>query len=110
MLWPYPIRSLIIIALCLIVQKSPVQAQSDPARNDAARAIASQTKNEMIIERNQIVTVFYKTGNLRISAEGRALGRGVAGDKIRVMNTASRNTLFARIRPDGSLETGDGTE
>lgn len=57
-----------------------------------------------LIERNQPVTLMYRTGGLMITAEARALSRGAAGDTVRVMNMASRNTVAGTVRPDGSVE------
>ncbi|MEP2029504.1 MAG: flagellar basal body P-ring formation chaperone FlgA [Paracoccaceae bacterium] len=57
-----------------------------------------------IVNRNQIVSLFFSQGGLRISTEGRALARGGIGDRIRVMNLASRTTLFGQIQSDGSVQ------
>lgn len=57
-----------------------------------------------IVNRNQIVALFFSQGGLMISTEGRALARGGIGDRIRVMNLTSRTTLFGLIRPDGSVQ------
>ncbi|MEY8841725.1 flagellar basal body P-ring formation chaperone FlgA [Cribrihabitans sp. XS_ASV171] len=57
-----------------------------------------------LVDRNDLVTLIYDTGLLTISTEGRALGRGAAGELIRVMNLSSRTTVSGRIRPDGSIE------
>lgn len=68
------------------------------------RAIpASALQEPRLIERNQIVRITFRKGNLTIQAEGRAMAPGAAGDVIRVMNTASRNTISARVNPDGTL-------
>jgi flagella basal body P-ring formation protein FlgA len=56
-----------------------------------------------LVDRNQAVELVYVQGGLRIRAEGRALGRGAAGERIRVMNVDSRTTLFGTIAPDGSI-------
>lgn len=56
-----------------------------------------------IVTRNQIVEVRYTASGLSISAEGRALERGAIGDRIRVMNLASRMTIFGQIHEDGSI-------
>ena len=56
-----------------------------------------------VIERNQIVSILFRHGNLRITAEGRALGRGAVGDRLRVMNLASRNTLSGVVTEDGHI-------
>jgi len=57
-----------------------------------------------IIERNDLVVLVFSQGRLRIMAEGRSLGRGAAGELIRVMNITSRTTISGRIQPDGSIE------
>jgi len=57
-----------------------------------------------IVGRNDIVPLVFVQGGLQIMAEGRALGRGAAGEVIQVMNMSSRTTISGRIRPDGSIE------
>ena len=57
-----------------------------------------------IINRNQIVGAFFKGNGLRIATEVRALERGGVGDYIRVMNLASRATIFGQVLPDGSIQ------
>ena len=59
-----------------------------------------------IVERNQIVTLLYRRGGLTIAAEARALGRAGAGDMVRVMNLASRNTVTGLVQLDGSVTVG----
>lgn len=59
-----------------------------------------------LIERNQIVTLYYISGALVIAAEGRALGRAGIGDALRVMNLASRSTVTGFVRPDGTVSVG----
>ena len=56
-----------------------------------------------LVDRNQIVELVYDRGGLRIAAEGRALGRGGVGDRIRVMNVASRTVLFGTVAGDGTI-------
>ncbi len=57
-----------------------------------------------LVDRNQIVELVFDTGSLRIVTEGRALGRGGSGERIRVMNVSSRTVLFGTIAVDGSVE------
>ncbi|SFS87493.1 flagella basal body P-ring formation protein FlgA [Sulfitobacter marinus] len=57
-----------------------------------------------IINRNQIVGAFFTGNGLRIATEVRALERGGVGDYIRVMNLASRATIFGQVLPDGSVQ------
>ncbi|MGB7269585.1 MAG: flagellar basal body P-ring formation chaperone FlgA [Albidovulum sp.] len=56
-----------------------------------------------VVERNQAITLSYRSGIITILAEGRALGRGGVGDRIRVMNMTSRSTVIGLIRADGSI-------
>ena len=56
-----------------------------------------------LIDRNQAVTLFYRSQVLTIATEGRALGRGGAGDQIRVMNMSSRSIVVGTIAPDGNV-------
>ncbi|MGB7262948.1 MAG: flagellar basal body P-ring formation chaperone FlgA [Albidovulum sp.] len=57
-----------------------------------------------IIVRNQNVILAYVSGPLLIQAEGRALGRAGVGDQVRVMNIASRATVFGTVAADGSVQ------
>ena len=61
-----------------------------------------------LIDRNQIVTILFRHGKLTIMAEGRSLGRGTAGDRIKVMNLASHSTISATIGPDGTVWADGG--
>ena len=60
-----------------------------------------------LVDRNQIVSLIFKSGSLTIAAEGRALQRGAEGDVIRVMNLESKSTVSGRITPDGRVTVGD---
>ncbi|MBI6629390.1 flagellar basal body P-ring formation chaperone FlgA [Pontibaca salina] len=57
-----------------------------------------------LVERNEITTLVYIRGGLHIVTEGRALGRGAAGDMVRAMNLSSRTTITGTIQTDGSIE------
>lgn len=59
-----------------------------------------------IVERNALVVLVYRSGTLTITAEGRALGRGGAGDALRVMNLASRTTVTGTVAADGRVLVG----
>ena len=54
-----------------------------------------------LVERNQLVSLLFTAGGLEIRAEGRALGRGGAGETIRIMNLASRSTISGRVAGPG---------
>lgn len=57
-----------------------------------------------LVERNAIVTMTFREGGLAIRAEGRAVDAGGAGERIRVMNLASRQMVTARIIGQGTVE------
>lgn len=59
-----------------------------------------------IIERNSIVRLIFRRGRLTITAEARALGRAGVGDRVRVMNLASRTTVTGFVRADGAVIVG----
>lgn len=54
-----------------------------------------------MVERNQIVLLVFRHGGLDIRAEGRALGRAGEGERVRVMNLASRNTVTGEVLAAG---------
>jgi len=60
----------------------------------------------ILIRRNARVNMFYRFGRLEITASGRALDSGSAGDMIPLMNLDSRQRVQGRIRPDGNVEVG----
>lgn len=62
-----------------------------------------QISEPAIVDRNAIVPLIYRKGGLRIEVEGRSLGRGAVGDRLRVMNLQSKVALFATVQADGSL-------
>ncbi|WP_377191521.1 flagellar basal body P-ring formation chaperone FlgA [Ruegeria meonggei] len=57
-----------------------------------------------LVDRNDLVVLVFDRRPLSITAEGRALGRGAVGDRIRVMNLSSRTTVSGFVRPDGQIE------
>lgn len=56
------------------------------------------------VGRNDLVTLIFRGGGLVISTDGRALGRGAPGERIRTMNLSSRAIVTGRIRADGAIE------
>ena len=56
-----------------------------------------------LVTRNQLVVLRYVSNGLSILVDGRALGRGGDGDRVRVMNLGSRTTLFGTVQPDGTI-------
>ncbi|MEM0947058.1 MAG: flagellar basal body P-ring formation chaperone FlgA [Pseudomonadota bacterium] len=56
-----------------------------------------------VVERNELVLLFYRQGALSIRADGRSLGRGAVGDRVRVMNLASRATVTGTVVAPGQI-------
>lgn len=54
-----------------------------------------------LVERNQLVTLVFQSSGLNIATEGRALERGALGDYVKVLNLASRKTVWGRIQASG---------
>ncbi|MFP4570785.1 flagellar basal body P-ring formation chaperone FlgA [Rhodosalinus sp.] len=62
-----------------------------------------QTAAPALVERNQIVSVVYSRGGLKVTAEARALSRAAEGEPVRVMNLSSRMSVTGTVAPDGSV-------
>ena len=59
-----------------------------------------------VVERNDILTMRFRSGPLTITAEGRALDRASVGERVRVMNLDSRTTVVGVIGADKVVEVG----
>lgn len=59
-----------------------------------------------LVNRNEIVVLVFASRGLEIRTDGRALSRGALGDRVRVMNLASRSTLFGTVAEDGTVYVG----
>ena len=57
-----------------------------------------------LVERNQIVTMRFRRGQLEILADGRALERAPLGARVRVMNLDSRATVTGTVVGSGVVE------
>ena len=68
--------------------------------------LASQLRAPALVERNAVVRMSYASGPLRIVTEGRALDRAAAGELVRVMNLASKQTVSGVVAADGTIEVG----
>ncbi|MEM9343166.1 MAG: flagellar basal body P-ring formation chaperone FlgA [Pseudomonadota bacterium] len=56
-----------------------------------------------VVERNGLVQMVYDHGGLTILTDGRALNRGAPGERIRVMNLASRMTVTGTVAGPGRV-------
>jgi flagella basal body P-ring formation protein FlgA len=68
--------------------------------------LLAQLRAPALVERNAAVRLSYASGPLRIVTEGRALDRAAAGEPVKVMNLASKQTVTGIVAPDGSVEVG----
>lgn len=59
-----------------------------------------------LVERNALVVLVFRRGGLTITTEGRALGRGGVGDRLRVINLSSRTAVTGTVEPDGRVAVG----
>lgn len=113
------IRSLAIIApsdLTFVQRKLP-SAFDDPSQViglEARRVIyagqpilPSDVGPPALIERNQIVPIIFQSGGLVISAEGRSLGRGALGERLRVMNLHSKSVVSGTVTSSGAIRVGN---
>ncbi len=57
-----------------------------------------------VIDRNDVVEMQFASGGLAIVTEGRVLDRARVGDRVRVMNLASRLTVWGEVMPSGRIE------
>lgn len=57
-----------------------------------------------LVRRNEMVTLVFQTGRLRMETTGRSLGEGGEGDMISVMNANSRKRVSGRIIGKGRVE------
>ncbi|MBI1393848.1 MAG: flagellar basal body P-ring formation protein FlgA [Alphaproteobacteria bacterium] len=60
----------------------------------------------IMVRRNAIVEMLYRRGELIIKTEGRALDEGATGERVRVMNIESRQTVTAFVIGAGQVEVG----
>lgn len=111
-----PARSVLMAADMTVVDADIAGAAEDPlsvaGREARVTVFAGQPiRSEdftapALVDRNQIVSLIYVQGTLRIMTEGRALGRAGAGDMVRVMNLASRSTVSGVVTENGAVRVG----
>ena len=65
-------------------------AQGQPIRK-------SDIERPVIINKGALITLVYRSPGIILTAEGRALSDGGAGDVIRIINTQSNRTVQAKV-------------
>jgi len=58
----------------------------------------------VIVKRNRTVVIRIERPGLLITAIGKAMQDGRAGDYIKVKNVDSQRIIFARVNADGTVE------
>ncbi|ODN69340.1 flagellar basal body P-ring formation chaperone FlgA [Methylobrevis pamukkalensis] len=90
----------------------------DPARLAGLSARRAQRAGEaldpssfeppVLVTRNASVTVVYRKPGLTLSARGRALSDGAAGDQVSVLNEQSRRIVHGVVTGSGEVEVISG--
>ena len=60
-----------------------------------------------VVKRNQIVTLVYAQAGLNIQIDARALAAGGIGDRLRVMNLASKTVVWGIVEAPGRVRVKD---
>ena len=69
----------------------------------------SQLGAPALVNRNDLVTLVFRTGGLAIVTAGRALGRGGLDDSIQVMNLASRSIVEGQVTATATVSVQSKT-
>jgi len=81
-----------------------VALRSIPANIVLTDSMVSAPQPEVLIKRNQTVSIKIENAGLVASAVGKALQDGVAGEYIKVQNVESKIIIMAKVSDDGTVE------
>lgn len=65
---------------------------------------AGDVGDPQVVARNQMVTVYLKSGPMTLTVKGQALNSAAAGEAVQVMNTASKKIVMGTALPNGGVE------
>lgn len=65
---------------------------------------AGDVIDPLVVARNQIVTVYLKSGPMTLTVKGQALNNAAAGQPVQVMNTTSKKIVIGTALPNGGVE------
>ncbi len=65
---------------------------------------ARDVADPQVVARNQMVTVYLKSGPMTLTVKGQALNNAAAGQPVQVMNTASKKIVIGTALPNGGVE------
>lgn len=60
-------------------------------------------KEPTLVSRNDLVSIIYEQGSLRLSAQGRALENGARGEVVSVLNAQSKQVVRAKVNNYGQV-------
>ena len=69
-----------------------------------------QVHKPLLIHRNKIVPILFKTPNITLKTFGKALSSGALGDEIQVMNNTSKRILVGQVTARGSVLIRGGAD
>jgi flagella basal body P-ring formation protein FlgA len=81
-----------------------VTMRAIPANTVLSDNMVGSPQPEVLVKRNQSVSIKIENAGLIASAVGKALQDGVAGEYIKVQNVDSRIIIMAKINNDGTVE------
>jgi flagella basal body P-ring formation protein FlgA len=58
----------------------------------------------LVVERNQMVTVYFRAGAMTLTVKAQALGNASAGEPVQVLNTATKKILSGTALSNGGVE------
>ncbi len=65
---------------------------------------SADLRDPVLVEKNSMVTIRLESPRMVLTAQGRALDQGAAGDVIRVMNTKSKTIVDAAVTASGAVQ------
>ncbi|MHC4395227.1 MAG: flagellar basal body P-ring formation chaperone FlgA [Planctomycetota bacterium] len=68
------------------------------------RGMVSTVKSQVLLERNKTVLIRFERPGLLITAVGKTMQRGKAGEYIKVRNVDSQRVILAKVKEDGTVE------
>ncbi|RZO67970.1 MAG: flagellar basal body P-ring formation protein FlgA [Parvularculaceae bacterium] len=87
----------------IVAAESLIGLETRRSLYKGAPVFAGMLRAPILVKRNAIVAMEFRSGPLVIRSEGRALQEGANGDIIRVMNLGSRTTITATVNGGNSV-------
>ena len=75
-----------------------------PANTVLGPEMISAVKPPVVVERNKTVIIRFENPGILITAIGKAMQQGCAGEYIKVKNVSSQKAIIAKVNEDGTVE------